>query len=514
MNALKEYVSDKKAEIGLLSLFLLVCHGSRLFSDVISIDTEIVMTEAGWEYQNWMEIGRPSLVFLKWIAGLLQYNPYLVSALTLLFLLGACVLFGFFCDDICIKCGGLKQTGCLLAMGVVIISSPIITEQLSFNLQSAEIAFCFMTAAAAAWFSVRGAVYGKKMDFMIAAAAALLSFFAYQSFVFVYIVMVIQYLFLLYFGKRCKGEYFESKPVWKCMGFFVIVFAVYEVLQKIWFSGSGYLDSNNYWGVSSVRENIARILRAILSYFMGESIFHTPYISVVWIVIALLTFSLMRGEGRRIFGGGLLPLLGMLLSPFLMFFALGGPPQSYRAELDVVFAEGALVYSALVLCENRKMTVRLERIRTSLTVIAVLAVILIGWKQMNITTRLYYTDELCYENDVQMGYQVAREVNEIQGQNLQTYPVFISGKYRYQGNSSCLAGEQMGKSFFGWVDGVYWHNKRSLRFLETLGFAYTPLEEEKAIAVSESGIADDMPVWPQEGSIALREGIVVIKLGE
>lgn len=170
MNELKEYLSNKKAEIGLLALFLLVCHGSRLFSNAISIDTEIVITEAGWEYQNWMEIGRPSLVFLKWIAGLLQYNPYLVSALTLLFLLGACVLFGFFCDDICIKCGGLKQTGCLLAMGVVIISSPIITEQLSFNLQSAEIAFCFMTAA----------------------AAALLSFLAYQSFVFVYIVMVIQ----------------------------------------------------------------------------------------------------------------------------------------------------------------------------------------------------------------------------------------------------------------------------------------------------------------------------------
>lgn len=155
MNDLKAYLNHRKAEIGLLSLFILVCHGSRLFSDVISIDTEIVMTEAEWEYQNWMEIGRPSLVFLKWIAGLLRYNPYLVSALTLLFLLGACVLFGFFSDDICKRCGELKQTGCLLAMGIVIVSSPIITEQLSFGLQSAEVAFCFMAVAASAWFTVR-----------------------------------------------------------------------------------------------------------------------------------------------------------------------------------------------------------------------------------------------------------------------------------------------------------------------------------------------------------------------
>ena len=107
MTSLREYLTNKKLEIGLLSLFLLICHGSRLFSEAISIDTEIVMTEAGWEYHNWMEIGRPSLVFLKWIAGLLQYNPYLVSALTLLFLLGACVLFGFFCDDICKNVGGV-----------------------------------------------------------------------------------------------------------------------------------------------------------------------------------------------------------------------------------------------------------------------------------------------------------------------------------------------------------------------------------------------------------------------
>lgn len=342
----------------------------------------------------------------------------------------------------------------------------------------------------------------------------MLSFFAYQSFVFLYVVMVIQYLFLLCFGKRTKGEHFEHKLVWKCMGFFVLVFAVYEVLQRIWFSGSGYLDSNNYWGISPVKENIARILRAILSYFMGESIFHTPYIGAVWVVVALLAFSLLWGADKQIFGEGVLPLLGMLLSPFLMFFALGGPPQSYRAELDVVFAEGALVYSALLLCENRKMRNEYDRIRKGFTVIVILAVILIGWEQVSITNRLYYTDDLCYENDVQIGYQIAREVNEIQGQNLKTYPVFISGKYRFQGNSSCLEGEQMGKSFFGWVDGVYWHNKRSLRFLETLGFAYMPLEEENAVAVSESGIADDMPVWPQDGSIALREGIVVIKLGE
>lgn len=52
MNDLKAYLNHRKAEIGLLSLFILVCHGSRLFSDVISIDTEIVMTEAEWEYQN------------------------------------------------------------------------------------------------------------------------------------------------------------------------------------------------------------------------------------------------------------------------------------------------------------------------------------------------------------------------------------------------------------------------------------------------------------------------------
>ena len=75
-------------------------------------------------------------------------------------------------------------------------------------------------------------------------------------------------------------------------------------------------------------------------------------------------------------------------------------------------------------------------------------------------------------------------------------------------------GETMGATFFGWMDDPVFHNKRVLGFLTSLGYQYCGLEQEEIIQLEESGFADGIPSWPQEGSVSLKEGIIIVKLSD
>ena len=91
MAKLKDYCINNKYQIFLLGVIVFITHGSKLFQNTISIDTEIIINETAWQYENWANIGRPSLMVIKALTGMLQYNPYLANTLTLIGLLVFCV---------------------------------------------------------------------------------------------------------------------------------------------------------------------------------------------------------------------------------------------------------------------------------------------------------------------------------------------------------------------------------------------------------------------------------------
>lgn len=48
-------------------------------------------------------------------------------------------------------------------------------------------------------------------------------------------------------------------------------------------------------------------------------------------------------------------------------------------------------------------------------------------------------------------------------------------------------------------------------FLDTLGYSYE-MPEAEDIAVAEEA-AQNMPSWPDSGSVAMKNGVIIVKLG-
>ena len=102
IKSIQKFFKERKDILVGFFILMAISHGAMLFSDVMSIDTEIVISDPEWCYRNWTEIGRPALVALKAMMGTLQYNPYLAGIITFIGLPISCFIIIYFM----IKIGG------------------------------------------------------------------------------------------------------------------------------------------------------------------------------------------------------------------------------------------------------------------------------------------------------------------------------------------------------------------------------------------------------------------------
>lgn len=136
--------------------------------------------------------------------------------------------------------------------------------------------------------------------------------------------------------------------------------------------------------------------------------------------------------------------------------------------------------------------------------------------QSMMTSRLYYTQYTQYEEDVRVAAKISDRIEQLNLGETPTQPVMYVGRRASHKNNSCIQDEQLeliGRSYFAvsfstnhgtWV----MHN-----FMETLGYDYEMSLDEKKIATAEK-YAADMPVWPAQGSVALKDGIIIVNLGQ
>ena len=83
-----------------------------------------------------------------------------------------------------------------------------------------------------------------------------------------------------------------------------------------------------------------------------------------------------------------------------------------------------------------------------------------------------------------------------------------------QRNEVCIADEELeliGKSFFEMSFSTNHGTWVMNHFLDTLGYSYE-MPEAEDIAVAEEA-AQNMPSWPDSGSVAMKNGVIIVKLG-
>ncbi len=525
-NIFFEYREKYSSRIFLMGLIVFLVHGARLFSDSIGIDTEDIINLGEDFYNGWLTTGRQGLVGLKTIMGSLRYNPYFAGMLTLVCLTLGVFSFFWLIEHVC----GRKRSivGWMLG-SVLLLSHPILTEQLYFTLQSVEICLGFLFTAASLLFVLKWEEKHKPSWFMGGALLSVLVFSIYQAFVPLYIFGAAALLLTQGMQEENTGKL--VRRMLRFMAVFFTGFFVNAIITKLFFSGSSYLQGQILWGSVGIMEHFRLILGHIVKVLTGyESVYYHWGYGLLWVVCSVLFVLVLRkreyGKKRRFLL--LFFFAAVFAAPFLMTVVCGGAP-AVRSQLVLPFLTGFLGWFAFylfgLLRETSGEAARNEAqdkagagtvpvsfgVKVTGLVIG-LVCLTAALTQLQVSMRLYYTDSLRYEQDKELARALITRIEQVRGQ--EKLPVVFIGKKEFRGNSACVRGEVMGRSFFDYdtenEPRFFWSTRRILGFFRILGQDYGMVTKDRLPGAME--YSTYMPEWPAENSVQVHEGMIVVKL--
>ncbi len=182
----KKYMYANRWHILLYSSLFVSVYGAWLFNTNPHIDTEPVINSPYSIYFNWLQIGRYGLVITEYIFGLRWFNPFISTTFGYALFIIAGLLFGYL-----LWRSMQKQIHLTAAFGLLCFVSPIMAEQLYFDLQIFQIAWAYCLCAIGAGLSYYGILHGSKWAKIAAIICMVWEFSSYQIFVALHIAIVI-----------------------------------------------------------------------------------------------------------------------------------------------------------------------------------------------------------------------------------------------------------------------------------------------------------------------------------
>ena len=497
------------------AIFTLICHGSIMLSNSVGIDTAEIITARDGLYNAWLGIGRQGLVVLKVLSGSLVFSPLFAGVGTLAFTVAAFILWCFLFRYVS---GKDNPSGTLAFIGIF-VSHTILTEQYYFKLQSMEVAISFALMAVCLLLSHIFALEKKKRVLFAVFPMMLILFSVYQVFNALYIMGAVVCFLLHYFFVVMRDETSEEnktlvKDLWlyilRFAGVFLAGFLLNQLITKLFFTRSGYLNNLIYWGNDTFLQCIINIVKNVLRVAVGSNIFYTKTFSLYVILVFAGAVCVLRKykspKGKVL---GILSVLLLFTAPFYMTLLCGGPTVP-RAELVMPFTIAFMGYVVFLFGEE------FIKGRKLVHALAVCLGLITVYMQTHDTLALNYTDKVRYDSDVRVAASMIEDIMAVQNAEC-SYPVVFIGAYEAELNASCVYGDCIGHSLFAWDTNVeplgYYNSKRIIEFMGTMGVDFKwATQDETAAAYQYS--RDIEACWPAEGSVQLADEVIVVKLSE
>ena len=125
--------------------------------------------------------------------------------------------------------------------------------------------------------------------------------------------------------------------------------------------------------------------------------------------------------------------------------------------------------------------------------------------------RLLYSEYVVRQQENTLTEQLISKVAEMGGTEEST--VVILGIWSPACNPSMVQGETLGHSFYEWDQAIPGSTcNRVLNYWSSLGYTYQKPNEEHWKKAEKLG--EEMPSWPQQGSVVRDEDMIVIKMSE
>ena len=498
VKSFNEFLKNNIATVVITIFFTLMSYGIKLFQYSISIDTEMLINSYDWQLDTWASFGRFGLVFIKRILGLNPFNPYAACFLMVSAMIVFCLIWSYVLNEFSFNENKSDIRNAIFP--AVFITAPLFAEQFNFILQSFEVAFAIILCSIAILCISKWILDSKKIiNLIIGIACMILGFGTYQSIVFLYISATLACYILIYISNKkskvkLEKNFFILAAV-KYLGSFVVAYVGFSIVNKIVvniYGKSGYVDNMVKWGQKPVQECIENIVKYMKTAFLGDGIFYSKVF--VLISIGLFVYAIInlfsKSRDKILF---LLTMMAFVLSPFILSIYMGnGQIPRMQFSYQFVIAVGIYVFTLLF---DKKW----------LAVILSLFGFYVAFNQGYIVNRLFYTEQMKYEEDVRLADKISERIEALNLGEIPEYPVILVGGHTSKVPNQ-LRGEFLGLSWFEYGGDSH----RALGFMRTIGYPYLTATNEQVQRAKE--IAQTMEVWPNNNSVIFEEGLIIVRL--
>jgi len=497
------------------TLTLFFCYGIKLFQYSIGIDTEQFMVDKSGIFEFNVNIGRFGSNFLAWLLHIKEFNPFTAFFSTF------CILWLFTISHayiIALFCKNTDKNNELIPFALVFASSPVWAEQFYFLAQAREVALMVLLCPFTIYIMFKGFIDKQKSKVIFAFLSLIFMTSVYQAMVPFFCCGVFICFMLFMETSDYKPKTYRNLCL-KILAMFVCAMIAYVIIfymvQKI-----QYLNDMNKWGHTSIKESILRILLFAYTLTIGS----IPQVQdIANSIIASHARSGMEAAKdianiSKVFGNILLLPLALLfiikcitiarkrylyiiaaicVPLSIMFLAiLGGNMPPIRAIYVLPLAFAFMFFFLIKNCSGK--------FRIAIICLALFT----AAYQAQITAQLFYSDQLRYNEDVRLAYEIR---NIIGDENL---PIAIIGKYKTSEkfHANFLQGEVIGHSFFEWGKDAREAVERKLDFMRCLGINFkAPNDEQIERAIYEAAY---MPSYPNPGYVKNLPDMIVVKLSD
>ncbi len=495
-----QYCMEHALLITLTITIMALTHGNNIFYNNLGIDTQMFIENPTFTY-NWMGIGRFGLLIERFILHLTSFSPYYAGIIFFSFLVASNIVLYYTFYKISHIDFGLIN----LCIPCIALTSPIWVEQFVYMLQYAEIACAiFLTALATLWIFTW--IENKQCVYAILGIICLvISFASYQTFICLYIAFCI-FSFILLLAKKDENTS-AFIIILKLFITFLIALVGYRILIKILPSNTEYIDNSFFWGsypLHSIFELIIGHIKDVVKgngnyYNLGYTIGSIAFMSIIF--YQFLNKKYFHKKSNAIWY--LLSAIAFIGTPFYMVLTIGNA-SFIRTQFVLPFTEALLIlFVTYYGCKQKWVKY-----------IAIFLVICIFEEQMYMTQTLYYTDKMRNHFDIQTAQSIIEDL-EAHGAK-EGMPLAIVGHKEAKLNPVCKMGETVGVSMFTLnynIEPFYIHSSSMIiRLLKCLGYHYVVVSPEQMYEARKT--AQNMSVWPEEGSILPYHGYYIIKISE
>lgn len=460
----------------------LVVYGFEIFNFSMSIDEEFMDNT-----KSTIALGRWGHAFLRYYFLPEPFAPFFTHLIAIVFFSISAVIITMSIET------SFKNK---IALVILFVSYPQFAYQMAFANQSDTVAISYLLSALSVYTYKKSGFKLLSLSSACSVVALIFSVSIYQSVITLPITISMVVISFLIINKEINAKQsivILSKFVLLC----IVSIVIYKLLSVIIESYTGlssgsYLSSKSFWLKEPLSITIHRSILSTYDYFTGNALFglNIYFVTAIATVISILSIVVCHRHKIILIAF----IIAITLSPFVVNAAFGcGMPPRTLTSLGAAFSGSIVICIAL----------------TGSDKLGVIFAIVLSAICTSSSSQLFFSDYMSYQSDKLLGSRVLSSLYS-------AYPSFDERKdtvYFYGKvnpiNKWKKRADVFGQSFFSWDGG---NNLRIKAFLSANGMAnLKPLSKEDSLKVK--GKVGGMPVWPENGSIKIIDGIYVVKLG-